>query len=243
MSTPRSTAIAVGVLFLVATAAYIAGSGLIAAALAAPDHLAHLNGTQVRLGVLLECVDAAAVVAIGVLLFPILRRYSEAAALGYAGSRIIESGLILVSVLGALLLPTLSREYLRAGPAEAAHLQTLETLARAWYDLAFQLAMVVLGVGSLLLCSLLYTFRLVPRVLAVLGVVGYVALFASGWSALFGSNLGLVLYAPGAIFEVVFPLWLIIKGFNEPAPPEGESSAGLSPPQRGTSVPAAVGSP
>ena len=240
MSTHRKAAIAVGVLFLVATAAYIVGSGLITAALGAPDHLARLDGEQVRIGVLLELLDAAAVVAIGVLLFPTFRRYSEGAALGYAGARIIESGLILVSLLGALLLPTVSREYLRAGAGDAAHLQTLETMARAWYDLAFQLAMVTLGVGSLLLCYLLYTFRLVPRVLAVLGAVGYGALFASGWSALLGGDLGLVLYAPGAIFEVVFPLWLIIKGFNEPAPPEAESG-GLSRTRRGVTVTSTVG--
>ena len=242
MSARRRAAIAVGVLFLVATASYIAGSGQIASALRAPDHLANLDGARIRVGVLLEFIDAAAVVAIGVLLFPIFRRYSEGAALGYAGARIIEAGLILVSLLGALLLPTVSREYLRAGAGDAAHLQTLETLARAWYDLAFQLAMVTLGVGSLLLCSLLYRFRLVPRVLALLGAVGYGALLASGWSALLGGDLGLVLYAPGAIFEVAFPLWLIVKGFNEPALPEAESG-GLAQTRRGATLTSTVGNP
>ena len=39
----------------------------------------------------------------------------------------------------------------------------------------------------------------------------------SGWLAIFGSDLGVLLFAPGAVFEIVFPLWLIVKGFNKHA--------------------------
>ena len=143
---------------------------------------------------LLEFINSAAVVGIGLLLFLILRRYSEGMALGYAGSRIIESVLLLVGALSALLLLTLR-----------------------WHDLTFQMAMIALGVGSLLLCYVLYKFRLVPRAISVLGFVGYIAIFAYGLLEIFGQNIGLVLFAPGAIFEIAFPLWLIVKGFNEPA--------------------------
>ena len=81
MTTHRKTAIAVGVLFLTATASYLVGNALIGSALSAPDHLSNVKETQLRVGVLLEFVDAAAVVGIGVLLFPILRRHREALAL------------------------------------------------------------------------------------------------------------------------------------------------------------------
>ena len=143
---------------------------------------------------LLEFINSAAVVSIAVLLFPILRRYSEGMALGYAGSRIIESVLLLVGALSALLLLTLR-----------------------WHDLTFQMAMIALGAGSLLLCYILYTAKLVPRAISVLGFVGYIALFVYALSEILGLNIGLVLFIPGAIFEIVFPLWLIVKGFNEPA--------------------------
>jgi hypothetical protein len=194
MTTNRKIAIAVGVLFFTATISYGVGNALIASALEAQDDLSSPNIAQIRIGVLLEFINSAAVVGIGVLLFPILRRYSEGMALGYAGSRIIESVLLLMGALSALLLLTLR-----------------------WYDLAFQMAMIALGAGSLLLCYILYKNRLVPRVISVLGFVGYIALFAYGWSEIFGQNIGLVLFIPGAIFEIVFPLWLIVKGFNEPA--------------------------
>jgi len=217
MRNDRVTAVVVGVLFFAATGSYLAGSELIAAAMNGPDRLSNLNTAQLRWGVFLEFVNAASVVGIGVLLFPILRRHSEGMALGYAGSRLIESALLLVSALGAMMLPVLGREYRPADAANAAQLSTLGTLAIEWYDLAFQLALTVLGAGSLLLCFILYTGALVPRALAVLGGVGYAALFASGWLEMFDQGIGEVLYVPGAFFEIVFPLWLIAKGFNSPA--------------------------
>ena len=197
MTTNRKIAIAVGVLFFAATLSYGVGSALITSALATPDDLLNPNNTQIGIGVLLEFINSAAVVGIGLLLFLILRRYSEGMALGYAGSMIIESVLLLVGALSALLLQTLS-----------------------WHDLTFQMAMIALGVGSILLCYVLYKFRLVPRAISVLGFVGYIAIFAYGLLEIFAQNIGFigsVLFAPGAIFEIAFPLWLIVKGFNEPA--------------------------
>ena len=189
MTRNRRIAIAVGVLFFTATISYGVGNTLIASALEAPDE------PQVLIGVILEFINSVAVVGIAVLLFPILRRYSEGMALGYAGSRVIESVLLLVGALSALILLTLR-----------------------WHELTFQMAMIVLGAGSLLLCYILYRVKLVPRAISVLGFVGYIALFAYGLLEIFGLNfLGLVLFIPGGIFEIVFPLWLIVKGFNEPA--------------------------
>ena len=194
MRTNRGIAIVVGVLFFAATISYAVGNALITSALKAPDALSNPNFAQIRIGVLLELLDAAAVVGIGLLLFLILRKYSRGMARGYAGSRIIEAVFIIVSALSAPLLLTLTV-----------------------YDLAFQIAMIALGAGSLLLCYVLYRFRLVPRALSVLGFIGYIAIFAYALLEIFGQNIGLVLFAPGAIFEIAFPLWLIVKGFNEPA--------------------------
>ena len=210
----RRTAIAVGALILTATVSYLAGSALIDSALDATG--SDPNATQVRVGVFLEFVNAAAVVGVGVLLFPILRRYREGMALGYAATRIIESALLLTSALFALLLV-----------ADGSELRTFGEFATEGRDLAFQLAMIALGLGSLLLCFILYEARLVPRALPLLGFVGYVALFASGWLEIGGRDAA-VLYIPGGLFELIFPLWLIAKGFNEPtaaAPRQAQEQA------------------
>ena len=196
-SSQRATTIAVGLLFFVATATYLAGSALVNSALAGS---VESHATPLRIGLFLELVNAAAVVGIGVLLYPILCRYNAGLALAYAGARIIEATMLLVSAGGTLFFESLGRDE-----------------ALRWHDLTFQVAMIALGVGSLALCGLLYRYRLVPRPLVLLGLLGYVALIAYAGLALLGQDLGPVLFIPGALFEVLFPLWLIVKGFSRSA--------------------------
>ena len=74
-----------------------------------------------------------------------------------------------------------------------------------------------LGVGHLFLCSLLFRTRLIPRFLAVGGLIGYVSLMVGMIAEIFGIHISLMLSFPGIFFEVGLPLWLFIKGFQPEA--------------------------
>lgn len=209
MSAVRRTAIVVGVLFLVQTASYLIGDTLVRSAVEAGADLSDIGASGVRAGVFLQFVNVTAVIGIGVLMFPILKRFRESIALGYTATKIMEAALLLVSALFALLI-------LPIGQAATDGAQALSALSMEAYDLAFQLAMIALGAGSLLFMYVLYKFRLVPRALSLLGAVGYVGLFVSGWLTIAGWEMATVLYVPGAVFELALPIWLIVKGFHEP---------------------------
>ncbi|MBU7320011.1 DUF4386 domain-containing protein [Paenibacillus oleatilyticus] len=215
MEANRRSAVIVGVLFLIATAAYISGNALIESMMNAPDYLrdVYLKKDQVILGVLLELINSVAVVGIAIVLFPILKRHNEKIALGYIGFRVMEAMLLIVGTIGPLLRVKLSQEYIQAGAPTHSYFHTIGALAAEGSFLAFQLAMIVLGLYSLVFCTLLYRSKLIPRFLSVLGLIGYASLSASAIVELMGYN-GMVLYAPGALFEIIMPLWLIVKGFN-----------------------------
>jgi hypothetical protein len=212
-------------LILIATVTYLLGDGLLQSILNAPDYLLNVypNSTQVVIGVLLEFIDAAAVAAIGILLFPILRKFNAAIALGYAGTRIIECLLLIVAGISALSLIPLSQEYVQAGTPDASNFEALGTVVVAQSGLAFQIAMIALGLGSIPFCYLLYRTRLIPRWMAVLGLIGYAALLIGGLLELFGLNLSMIHFAPGGLFELILPIWLIVKGFNESVIPADDS--------------------
>ncbi|MFC4104217.1 DUF4386 domain-containing protein [Paenibacillus xanthanilyticus] len=201
-------------MFLISTAAYLVGSGLLNPVLQRAELLAGLDAdrTNVIAGLLLELINAVAVVGIGMLLYPILRKHHEAFALGYFGSRLIESAILIISLAGPLVLLALGDEYAAAEASNRSHLQAIAHAAVDAHDLLFELAMAVLSLGSLLLCSVLYRSKLVPRGLSAIGFIGYIGLLASSCQAIAGLDTGAVLYIPGAIFELVFPLWLLIKG-------------------------------
>ncbi|NOU75564.1 DUF4386 family protein [Paenibacillus sp. LMG 31458] len=74
--------------------------------------------------------------------------------------------------------------------------------------------MIVLSLVSLLFCYLLYQSKLIPRLISVFGLIGYASLLTSALLEIFGYSPGMFLFLPGALFEIILPIWLIVKGFN-----------------------------
>ena len=166
-----------------------------------------------------ELIAAGAVAGTGIALFPIFKKHNEGLALGYVGARIIEGVTIIVAAIGALLLSTISQEYVTGAP-DALSFQTLGTLLQAVRDWTLLLGPnIVLGPAALMLSYLFYQSRLVPRWLSVWGLVGAPLVFAAGLLHMFDlvtafSTIKGLLVAPITLFEMVLAVWLMVKGFN-----------------------------
>ncbi len=216
----RKTAIIVGALFITATAAYSLGMVFLNPILDSTDYLTRVSGNaaQVRLGAFLVLIDAVAVAGIGIMIYPILKRRSEASALGYAGARIVEGVFFMVNVIAILTVLTLSREFVKAGASDASYYQTLGTLLLAVGDRAFLLGFAVaFTLSALILNLVLYQSRLVPRWLSGWGFAGAALLWVYYLIQPFGVSQVGILFFPIAVQEMVFALWLIVKGFNPSA--------------------------
>jgi hypothetical protein len=213
------TARIVGALFIVATVSFVAADSLSGPVLNAPDLLTRLpsDRTLVTIGALLEWVNCAAILGIGVLLFPFLRQESESIALGYVGARIIESVLLALSAVVPLSLIALGQTYAQADAPDAASFQVYGVLALADRTLTHEVAMLALGIGSLLLGYLLFKSKRVPWWIAVLGMVGGALVLAGNLLALFGIDLVMLMSAPIAVQEMILAIWLIVKGLKPSA--------------------------
>ena len=218
MDSNRKTAIIVGVLFIVATVTSLLGGLLIEFIIDAPDDLVNVseNENQVIIGVLLELTIAASVVGITVVMFPFFKKHNESLALGYVGARIFEGVIVTVGAISALLLITLSQEFVNAVAPDATYFQALGTLLLAARDWAFLLVPIVFGLGALVFYYLLYQSKLIPRWLSVWGLIGATLVLAAGLLGMFGDFL-IFLALPIAVQEMVLAVWLIVKGFNSSA--------------------------
>ena len=137
--------------------------------------------TAVLVGGVLEVIVALAGIGTAVVLYPVLKRQNEGAALGLVGSRVLEAAGILAGV--ACLLTIVSLRQTGAGTGALATGQTLAIL----YDRIFLLSQSLMpAVNDLLLGFLLYQSRLVPRVLPLLAFIGAPLLLASDLAVLFG---------------------------------------------------------
>ena len=212
----RKTAIIVGVLFITATVAYSISVIFLDPILGGSDFLtkASENEKQVITGALFVLIDAVAVTGIAIVIYPILKKHNETLALGYIGARIAEGVLFSVNVIFILTLLTLSQEFVKAGASDASYYQTLGTLLLAAGDWAFLLGFgVAFTLSALILNFVLYKSKLVPRWLSGWGFVGAALLWVYYLLQSFSINLE-ILFLPIAVQEMVFAVWLIVKGFN-----------------------------
>ena len=219
MSPLRKTALVAGVLYLltfvsiptlflygpVKGANYILGPG--------PDTAAIVGG-------ILEIIVALAGIGTAVALFPVLKRQNEGVALGFVGSRVLEAATIFAGVV--FLLSVVS---LRQAGVGVAGLVTAQALV-AMYNRTFLVGQSLMPVvNALLLGSLLYQSRLVPRVLPLLGFTGAALLVASDIGVLFSlwgqtSSVAALAALPIALWEFSLGVYLVVKGFKTPEAPE-----------------------
>jgi hypothetical protein len=209
----------VGVLFITATVAYSLGVIFLEPILGGSDYLtkASENENQVIIGTLFVLIDSVAVAGIAIVIYPILKKHNETLALGYVGARIAEGVLFIVNVITILTLLTLSKEFMKAGAPDASYYQTLGVILLAAGDWAFLLGFgLAFTLSALILNYLLYKSKLVPRWLSGWGFVGAALLWVYYLLQFFSINQE-ILFLPIAVQEMVFAVWLIVKGFNSSA--------------------------
>ena len=140
----------------------------------------------------------------------------SAAALGYFGARIVDATFIAVMALLVLVQIPLGIEYLNAGSSDTTYLQALSAVFTEANLYAYEFGMIAVGVAGLILCSIFYRAQLVPRLLAIWGLIGYAILLSGSVLQVLGFNLNSIQAIPGGLWELFIGVWLIVKGFNSP---------------------------
>ena len=189
------------------------------------------SDTGVLWGALSEVVVGLAGIGTAVVLFPVLKRQSETAALGLVTARLLETSLIFVGVISLLSIITLRNDVAGTAGTDPTSLVTTGHGLAAVYNWTFLLSQSLMPViVDLLLGYLLFRSRLVPRVWPILAFIGAPLLLASDLALYFGvyekgSLFDLVAVLPIAVFEFSFGVRLIVKGFDPASPLFSRASA------------------
>jgi hypothetical protein len=209
----------IGALFLLGFVSYGVGFGLVTSVTGAPDFLATIAAHQtiLVLGAFLMLLNSVVDVGKGVLFFPILENHGKRTALAYLAAMLVEVVLLAVGVLALLMIVPIAHQGVDAGQAGVGWAKALGSLALQSNTMAYQIAEMALGLGGVFLCALLFRTRLIPRFLAMWGVIGYVILVAGTIAEIFGTHVGLALSIPGGLFELALGFWLLIMGFTPKA--------------------------
>ena len=215
----RTTALSIGALFWISNLSTLVGTVITGPIPNATDALARFaqRGTQEVIGTLVTHANDAAIIGYSVLLYAVLRRYSEPLALGYVAFKLMEAALLLVSGAALLSLITLS-ERSAAGGVDASSFRAAAEATLAGQFWASRMGALAYVVATPLLSYLLYRTRLVPRFISIWGFVA-VALLAVGLASGVGDPTrgfepAQLLVIPIILWELFFATWLIVRGFR-----------------------------
>jgi hypothetical protein len=225
MSTQRKTAIIVGILFIIGTVAGVLSGIVTGPVLGASDYLEQVaaNESSIVLGALLVLVMGFPLAMIPVVMFPIFKKQNEILALGAIVFRgVLEAVTYMVIAICWLLLILVGQEFVNASASDAATFQAMGAFIKQAVYWTEHILALVFTIGALMLYWLFYKTKLIPSWLALWGFFGAILYFAAPILNMFDPqhpalSLGVKwgnLMALLAIQEMVFALWMIIKGFN-----------------------------
>jgi hypothetical protein len=224
MSATRTTALVAGIFFVLTFVTSIPAALLYDSVIDNADTIISAGAaTRVRWGAFLEVLLVIANIGTAVVLFPIVKRQSESIALGYVATRIVESLIIVVGMISLLSLVTM-QDLAGAAGADAASLVPIGTLLVTIHEWASLFGPTYCaGIGNgILLGYLMYRSSLVPRGMALLGLIGGPLICAAATAVLFGfversAGPALLMALPEIAWEASLGIYLIVKGFK-PSP-------------------------
>jgi len=172
------------------------------------------NAWLMRANILGEMITALGIIFLGAILFVTLRKQNEKMALVALGFYILEAALLAVSRIQAFSLLRISEEYVTAG--YPAYLQTMGNLAFESMNFAYgALLMSAFCIGGILFYYLLYKSGIVPRALALWGLITVFPMLVGTVTQIFGYTIPFIFYLPYVPFEFVIGVWILIKGIPE----------------------------
>jgi len=212
----------VGVLYIIGTVAGILSLVLTGPVLGGSDFLVSVSAHEIHIiaGALFVLIMGFALALVPVMMFPILKKYNEALALGYVVFRsALETVIYIVMAITWLFLIPVSQEYVKAGSPDASYFQTLGAVLLKGHESIDPILAIVFCLGALIFYYLLYQTKLIPWWLSGWGLAAIIVWLAMGLLAMFHiiepmSTIRIVMGIPIGLQEMVMAVWLIVKGFN-----------------------------
>jgi hypothetical protein len=218
MNPDKNTARLLGIAFLIQAVASAVGGFFLLQPLIVPGDMVESmtrianHATQMRAGILVEMITAMGVVMLGCMLFVSLKKQNRNLALVALGLYVMEAAILAASRIPAFALLRTSQASLLAG-----HPDSMQVLANLFYEaqsFGYDLHMLPFALGATLFYALFWRSGLLPRLLALLGIVAAPLALVGMLFSLLGYEVPIVVFIPNLPFELFTGVWLLIAGFR-----------------------------
>lgn len=220
MNSNRKIAIYAGILIIIGM---VAGMLSIVPSVESPDYLTEVyaNQNQVLSGAFFQFIMSLAYLGIGILLYPIIKRFSNSLSIGFLNFRIIASTLVILGTILLLSILALSQEFVKNSTQNTLDFEAIGNVLKITRDYINHVFMIlVLCTGNFMLYLLLMKSKLIPQWLSVWGLFGTLLSAIASVLILFQvveviTTEYLILNVPTAMLELILGIWLIVKGFDK----------------------------
>ncbi|MFT4728728.1 MAG: hypothetical protein ACI9UN_003241 [Granulosicoccus sp.] len=208
-----------GVFFILTFLSYGIGSSLIDSIVGQPNFLLAVQSyktTIVTGALLMAIVHTCMNIGLPVILLPILIQFNKCLAFGYLAAAIAATLVLVTGAIFLLLLIPLSDSFVAIGTEPESHFETMGSLLKSGGTYAYHIGMALWSLGGIMFCVVLFQSKLIPPVMSLWGMIGYLVLVSGSISELYTHNeiIEILTVIPGGLFEITLSLWLIFKGFN-----------------------------
>jgi len=179
------------------------------------------SSTSVLWGCLLDLLNAVACVGTAVAIYPVVQKFNKSLALGFVASRLFEAAIIMIGIASLLAIVSLRTEFLSAPSPDTSNLALVSSGLLHLRNWTFLLGPgLVPAINAALLGTLLFTSKLVPRLISITGLIGAPLLLASAICTYFGifdqmSPFAAVLGLPIAAWELSLGFYLAFRGVRQ----------------------------
>ncbi|QHI35090.1 hypothetical protein IMCC3317_04360 [Kordia antarctica] len=216
MNSTKKTARIVGILFLLIFAIGVTMYQFLQSPLFAEDFLTATaaNGNQIITSTLLGIISGALSIIIAVLLLPIFKKYSYNLAYIYLAFSILEFAAIFVDNISVLSLLDLSTAYIDSGNEASSSFNLMGTLLYERHAWTHYFSLLMSCFPVFVLYYTLYVARLIPRAISIFGIVAALLMCVHMVASIFGHGISMDMMIPMALVQLLFPIWLIVKGLK-----------------------------
>ena len=222
----RQTALFSGILFVLATATGIASVPVLHM-LNNPDYMiiGEEQGSTLILGSVLKLAMAFFCAGIGIVLYPVLKKFNATLAAGAMGFRLIEGVFHAAAVLGIFPIVALSAQPEIILSSSGVNIEMAEVILQSIREEAVNIALIAWLIGASMYYIVFFTSQLIPRWLSVWGLAAVLPAFLAVMLDVFNitDSMSLshsILNVPIAFQEMTLAVWLIFVGFNKSVKPK-----------------------
>lgn len=172
------------------------------------------NENKLILSTILGVFGGIASILVGVILLPIFKKNHLNLAVLYVAFCVVNFVAIMIDNYSVLSMLEFSKVFIKKTDEVSSSIKMMETLLFQKHIWTHYFYLLISCFPVFVLYYTLFISKLVPRILSAFGILAVIFMFVQIISVIFKQGISMNMLLPIALIQLVFPVWLLLKGLK-----------------------------